>query len=118
MTFEAHEEKNSSVKPPSEFLQGSIWKAFNEGAVVFFNLVRGQGHIPLAYENHEDKISDPTMVNDNEHQRLIAVKLLKVLSFQKIMARFLITLHPEWLRGLHGPGCSHSILTEMDVVHG
>jgi hypothetical protein len=39
MAFETQEEDTSTVKPPSEFQQGSKWKAFKEGAIAFFNFV-------------------------------------------------------------------------------
>jgi hypothetical protein len=81
MTFEAQQEETSPVKPPSEFLQGSKWKVFKEGAIAFFNSIRGHGHIPLAYIICEDEAPNPMMIYDDEHQRLIAVTPLQGIEF-------------------------------------
>jgi hypothetical protein len=107
MTFETQEEDTSTVKPPSEFQQGSKWKAFKEGAITFFNSVRGRGNILLAYIIREQEIPDPLMVYDNEHQRLIAVTPLQGIEFSEDNGKVFDNLKSWTLKGpawtLKGP---------------
>jgi hypothetical protein len=73
MSCEQQEDETTAVKAPAEFIVGSKWKPFKEGAVAFFNSQKGRGQIPLAYVIRDNDVPDPNAIYDTEHQRLIAV---------------------------------------------
>lgn len=81
MTFESQEEEQTNVKPPSEFKPGSKWRTFKEGAIAFFNFIRGCHNIPLAYVIRSQEDPDPDIVYETEHQRLIAITPHQGLEF-------------------------------------
>jgi hypothetical protein len=74
LAFENNQEDEATtIKSPAEYKVGSKWKAFKEGAIAYFNSVKGLHLIPLAYVIREQEIPDPNMVCQSEHHRLISV---------------------------------------------
>jgi len=75
MSFQSNQEDETltQVKPPTEFKTGSKWKPFKEGAIAYFNSVKGFHNIPLAYVIHEQENPDPNAIYQTEHHWLISV---------------------------------------------
>ena len=81
MTYEAKEE-DAIVKAPLEFKSGSKWKPFKEGAIAYFNSIKGTHHIPLAYVIRELENPDPNFIYQSEHHRLISITPLVGVEYE------------------------------------
>jgi hypothetical protein len=81
MTHKAKEE-DAVVKAPPEFKSGSKWKPFKEGAIAYFNSIKGTNHIPLAYVIRELENPDPTVIFQSEHHRLISITPLVGVEYE------------------------------------
>jgi len=81
MAFEDQEDETSAVKAPSEFMAGTKWKAFKEGAIAFINSQKGRGQILLSYVIREDAVPNPNAIYDTEHQQLIAITPLQGIEY-------------------------------------
>jgi hypothetical protein len=77
------DEATTHVKPPTEYKAGSKWRPFKEGAIAYFNSVKGLHMIPLAYIIREQEIPDPQVVYQSEHHRLISITPLVVIEFEE-----------------------------------
>jgi len=77
------DEATTHVKPPTEYKAGSKWRPFKEGAIAYFNLVKGLHMIPLAYIIREQEIPDPQAVYQSEHHRLISITPLVGIEFEE-----------------------------------
>jgi hypothetical protein len=83
--FEANQEEEATmhVKPPAEYKTGSKWKPFKEGAIAYFNSVKGSHSIPLAYVIRDKEIPDPNAIYQTEHHRLISVMPLAGIEYEE-----------------------------------
>lgn len=102
MTYEAKEE-DAIVKAPTEFKTGSKWKPFKEGAIAYFNSIKGTHHIPLAYVIRERETPDPNAIYQSEHHRLIEITPLVEWNMMMIMERSLTFSSHGRLMVLPGP---------------
>jgi len=70
------------VKAPGEYKRDTKWKAFKEGAIAYFNGIKGNHNIPLAYVIREDENPQVNMVFQSEHHRMIAITPLVGAAFE------------------------------------
>jgi len=83
--FEANQEEEAAmhVKPPAKYKTDSKWKPFKEGAIAYFNSVKGSHSIPLAYVIRDKEIPDPNAIYQTEHHRLISVTPLAGIEYEE-----------------------------------
>jgi len=93
------EEAATQVKPPAEYKAGSKWKPFKEGAIAYFNSVKGFHNIPLAYVIREQENPDPNAVYQTEHHRLISITPLMGIEFEEDNGRVFDFLKSWTLNG-------------------
>jgi hypothetical protein len=101
MSFQSNQEDETltQVKPPTEFKTGSKWKPFKEGAITYFNSVKGFYNIPLAYVIREQENPDPNAIYQTEHHRLISVTPLVGIEFEEDNGRIFDFLKSWTLNG-------------------
>ena len=85
MSFENNqdEEPATQVKPLAEYKTGSKWKPFKDGAIAYFNSIKGFHNIPLAYVIRDQENPDPNAVYQTEHHRLISITPLVGIEFEE-----------------------------------
>jgi len=62
-----------TVKAPAEIQIGSKWKPFKEGAIAYFNSVKGTHNIPLSYVIRDNENPEVSQVHQSEHHQLISI---------------------------------------------
>jgi hypothetical protein len=75
-------DEESTVKPPADFKAGSKWKPFKEGAIAYFNSIRGSHQIPLTYVIRDNPLPNPNQVYNSEHERLIDITPLQGIEYE------------------------------------
>jgi hypothetical protein len=85
MSFENNQDEKpaTQVKPLTEYKTGSKWKPFKEGAIAYFNSVKGFHNIPLAYVIRDQENPDLNAAYQTEHHRLISITPLVGIEFEE-----------------------------------
>ena len=71
------------VKAPGEYKKDTKWKAFKEGALAYFNGVKGNHNIPLAYVIRAEEFPDANINYQTEHHRIISITPLAGAAYEE-----------------------------------
>jgi hypothetical protein len=73
MMMNLEPDRETTVKEPPEFKGNVKWKPWKEGVISYFNSSLTKDFIPLSYIIREQDKTQPDIVYDSEHQRLVAI---------------------------------------------
>jgi hypothetical protein len=87
------------VKPPGEYKKETKWKSFKEGAIAYFNGVKGNHNFHLSYVIREDAVPQVNQVYQSEHHRLIAITPLAGATYEEDKGKVFDLLKPWTING-------------------
>jgi len=81
MTLEEKDEE-VVVKAPGEYKKDTKWKSFKEGAIAYFNGIKGNHNIPLAYVIRDQEVPQVNQAYQSEHHRIVAITPLAGAAYE------------------------------------
>jgi hypothetical protein len=88
------------VKAPGEYKKDTKWKSFKEGAIAYFNGIKGNHNIPLAYVIREAEVPQAGQIYQSEHHRIISITPLVGAAYEEDNGKVFDLLKSWTINGL------------------